>query len=178
MMLLLSKPEVAWKEFAQENNTQQHVFKHYCLPLMITAATLLIVCELIFHSRAVHVVLVDGIRYFVTLFASYYIVYYFFGILMQKKYAITPTKEQLIMMTGYSFTVIYLLYIVIAIFPSFFFLWIFCLYTLYLVWVAAEDVFHLSPQERGFMVIGMSALVIVTPFIVKLILNMLTPNLQ
>ena len=103
-----------------------------------------------------HVLIVHGLVSFGSLFAAFYILQYVLKILMQKRYAITPTKEQSAIVIGYGLVLVFLLFIATAILPSFFFLWIFYLYTAFLLWVAAEVVFNLKVEDRGVFVIGMA----------------------
>jgi len=181
IVLLLTKPEVAWPEFVKEGNPKQQILKRFCYPLMGVAAVVLLLQEAISHRHPaypVHVLIVHSVAYFVSLLAAFYIVQYILGMLMQKRYHLTPTKEQSIIVTGYSFTLVYLLYIVTAIMPSFFFLWVFYFYTAYLLWIAAEEVFDLKVEERGFFVMGMTFFVVIVPVVVLGILKALMPNLQ
>jgi len=181
IVLLLAKPEVAWGDFLKEGNPKQQVLNRFCYPLMAVAAVVLLLQEAIFHRHPafpIHVLIVHSLVYFVSLLSSFYIVQYALNVLMQKRYNLTPTKEQSIIVVGYSFTLVYLLYIVTAIAPSFFFLWVFYFYTTYLLWIAAEEVFDLKVEERGFFVIGMTFFVVLTPVIILGVLRALMPNLQ
>ena len=97
---------------------------------------------------------------------------------MQKRYNITPTKEQSSIVIGYGLVIVFLLFIATAVMPSFFFLWIFYLYTAFLLWVAAESVFNLKVEERGVFVIGMTFFMMIVPVVVYGVLRGMTPNLQ
>jgi len=171
LVLLLTKPEVAWGDFVAEGNPNNNVINKFCYPLMSIATGVLLISEALFRRAPFHVLLVHSLIYFVTLFSSFFIVRYFLAILLEKRYHIAATKDQLTLITGYSFSIVYILYIVTAIFPGFFFLWAFFLYTPYLVWIAADVIFQIQPEARGMLVLGLSALVAGVPWFISLIFN-------
>ncbi|MDP4201541.1 MAG: hypothetical protein Q8861_02515 [Bacteroidota bacterium] len=181
IILLLAKPEVAWPQFMREGFTNKQILKQFCYPLMGVASVLKIIQEAIFHRHPaypIHVLIVHGLVYFGSLLASFYLLQYILKILMQKRYNITPTKEQSSIVIGYGLVIVFLLFIATAVMPSFFFLWIFYLYTAFLLWVAAESVFNLKVEERGVFVIGMTFFMMIVPVVVYGVLRGMTPNLQ
>jgi hypothetical protein len=178
IVLLLVKPEVAWTEFVNEPDAKQLAIRKFSYPLMGAAALALLLSQIIFHHYPVHVLVIHAVVYFVSLFAALHISMYILGILMRKRYNFPLSDEQKTVVTVYSFTVIFVLHIATALFPGLFFLWIFALYTPYLLWTAAEEVFGLKPEERGFLVLGASASVILSPLVVRIIINILMPHLQ
>jgi hypothetical protein len=171
LVLLITKPEIAWVHFVAEGNPNDKVLNKFCYPLMSIAAGVLLISEALFRRAPVHVLLVHSMVYFVTLFSSFYIVRYALAILLDKRYNIAATKDQLTLVTGYSFSIVYIVYILTALFPGFFFLWVFFLYTPYLIWIAADEVFQIKPDARGMLVLGLSALVAGVPWFISLVFN-------
>ncbi|MBB3186779.1 hypothetical protein [Microbacter margulisiae] len=171
LVLLLTKPEIAWGEFLSEGRVKENVINKFCYPLMSIAAGIFLVSNLVFHHTSIHAVIIRSLIYFVTLFSSFYIVRYALSYLLVKRYEITASKDQLTLVTGYSFSIVYLLYIMMAFSSSFFFLWVFFLYTPYLIWIAADVLFDIKPEARGMLVIGLSALIAGVPWFINLIFN-------
>jgi hypothetical protein len=181
IVLLLTKPEVAWPQFVKEGFSNKQILKQFCYPLMGLASVLKILQEAIFHRHPgypIHVLIVHGLVCFGSLLGAFYILQYVLKILMQKRYDITPTKEQSAIVIGYGLVLVFLLFIATAVLPSFFFLWIFYLYTAFLLWVAAEVVFKLKVEERGLFVIGMTFFMMIVPVVVYGLLRGMMPNLQ
>lgn len=171
LVLLFTKPEVAWGVFVAEGKPNENVINKFCYPLMSTAAGVLLLSEALFRRAPFHVLLVHSLIYFITLFSSFFIVRYALAILLDKRYHITASKDQLTLVTGYSFSIVYLLYILTAIFPGFFFFWAFFLYTPYLIWIAADVIFQIQPEARGMLVLGLTALVAGVPWFINLLFN-------
>lgn len=181
IVLLLAKPEVAWLEFMKAGSSNKQILNDFCFPLMGLASVLKILQEAIFHRHPaypIHVLIVHGLVYFGSLWASFYILQFILKVMMQKRYNITPSSSQSATVTGYGLALVFLLFIATAIMPSFFFLWIFYLYTAYLLWIAADSVFSLKVEERGFFVIGMTFFMMIVPVMVYGLLRGMTPNLQ
>jgi hypothetical protein len=180
ILLLLAKPEVAWPELLKKGGSNRQILKEFCYPLMGVAALLKIIQEAIFHRHPaypIHVLVVHGVVYFGALLAAYYILQYILKVLMQKQYNILPTAEQSAIVIGYGLVVVFLLFIATALLPSFFFLWIFYLYTAYLLWIVAEAAFGLKVEDRGLFVIVMTFCMMIVPVVLHGILRGIMPNL-
>ncbi|MGC9150543.1 MAG: hypothetical protein ACP5F6_02100 [Microbacter sp.] len=179
LILLFTKPEVAWVQFQSEGNSKYMVMNKFSYPLMITAAVLATIADLLFRHASVHVAIIHGLIDFVTLFSSFFIVRFFLSMLLVKKYQISVNKELLSLVTAYSFSIVFVLYIFMALSPSFFFLWIFFFYTPYLIWIAGDVIFHIDVEARGTFVLGLTGLIAGVPWIISFIFNNLfLPNLK
>lgn len=179
LIFLFTKPEQAWVQFQAEKDAKILVLNKFSYPLMILGAVLVIISDILFRHNSIHVAIIHGIIDFVTLFSSFFIVRFFLSMLLTKKYQITANKDVLTIVTGYSFSIIYLLYIFTALSNSFFFLWIFFFYTPYLIWIAADVIFNIKSEERGTFVLGLTGLLAGVPWVISFIFNNLfLPNLR
>jgi|YelNatPaOPRAMG01_1025707.scaffolds.fasta_scaffold01090_21 hypothetical protein len=179
LILLFTKPEIAWVQFQSEKNSMSIVMNKFSYPLMIAGAVLLMIADVLFRHDSFHVAIIHGLIDFITLFSSFFIVRFFLSMLLEKKYTLKVGKELLSLVTGYSFSIVYLLYIFTALSPSFFFLWIFFFYTPYLIWIAADVIFHMESEARGTFVLGLTGLIAGVPWIISFIFNNLfLPNLK
>mgnify|MGYP002356634082 CR=1 FL=1 len=79
---------------------------------------------------------------------------------------------------GYSLALSFVLSIVLSLLPEFFFLKIFVLYTVYIIWEGAAPYMQVGDSERMKFVGVSSAVVLLTPSIIEIILVMLMPGLR
>ncbi|GAB6010773.1 YIP1 family protein [Viscerimonas tarda] len=75
---------------------------------------------------------------------------------------------------AYSSSLVYMVGIIVSILPDFFFLWLFSIYTFYIVYAGSEIYYRIIPEKRmNFMVIA-SLLIIGVPIIIRTCLSMMT----
>ena len=79
---------------------------------------------------------------------------------------------------GYSSSLMFVLYIITALLPEFFFLYIFVLYTIYIIWEGAMVYMHVVEEERLKFTVIASFLVILSPFVIEHALRMLMPGFR
>ena len=79
---------------------------------------------------------------------------------------------------GYASALMFVLYIITALLPEFFFLHIFVLYTVYIIWEGAVVFMQVDENERLKFTVIASFIVIVTPFVIEHALRMLMPGFR
>jgi hypothetical protein len=79
---------------------------------------------------------------------------------------------------GYASSLMFLLYIITALLPEFFFLHIFVLYTVYIIWEGAVVYMQVDESERLKFTVIASFIVIVTPFAIEQTLRFLMPGFR
>jgi hypothetical protein len=79
---------------------------------------------------------------------------------------------------GYASSLVFVLYIVTALLPEFSFLYIFVLYTVYIIWEGAVAYMQVDEAERLKFTVIASAIVILTPFVIEHALRMLMPGFR
>ena len=62
IVLLLTKPEVAWPQFVKEGFSNKQILKQFCYPLMGAASVLKILQEAIFHRHPAYPIHVFSLR--------------------------------------------------------------------------------------------------------------------
>ena len=95
------------------------------------------------------------------------------GKLLPKKEISDAVSHTLV---SYSFTVVFLLNIVLAFFPSLFFLALLGVYTLYIVFVGVGVILDIEENSRGKLSMSLSALIILMPLLIGWVLGKLLPN--
>ena len=79
---------------------------------------------------------------------------------------------------GYASSLMFVLYILTALLPDFFFLYIFVLYTVYIIWEGAVVYMQIEEEDRLKFTVIASFIVILTPFITEHALRMLMPGFR
>jgi len=79
---------------------------------------------------------------------------------------------------GYSSSLLFVMNVVTALLPEFFFLQIIVLYTVYIIWEGSAGFMKVKEEERLKFTVIASFIVIVTPFIIEHVLRMLMPGMR
>ena len=79
---------------------------------------------------------------------------------------------------GYSTSLVYVLYMVQAVFPELFFFKIFILYTVYMIWESAETYMEIPEKDKMKFTVFVSVIVLLSPILIEYILFMFMPGLR
>ena len=79
---------------------------------------------------------------------------------------------------GYASSLMFVLFIITALLPEFFFLYIFVLYTVYIIWEGAVVYMQVEEENRLKFTVIASVIVILTPFVIEHALRMLMPGFR
>jgi len=79
---------------------------------------------------------------------------------------------------GYSSSLMFVLLILLALLPEFIFLWMFILYTFYIVWMGAHPYMKVKEEEQMKFTILASVIIVGTPFLIDRLLFLLMPGLR
>jgi len=79
---------------------------------------------------------------------------------------------------GYASSLLFVLFIITALLPDFFFLHIFVLYSVYIIWEGAVAYMQVDEDNRLKFTVIASVIVILTPFIIEQALRMLMPGFR
>ena len=72
----------------------------------------------------------------------------------------------------------FVLLILLALLPEFIFLWMFILYTFYIVWMGAHPYMKVKKEEQMKFTILASVIIVGTPFLIDRLLFLLMPGLR
>ena len=109
-----------------------------------------------------------------SLFASFHMSSFLLNEYAGKLTDIGKNIDKARVFVAYSSSIIYLVEIAVAIFDDFFFLWLFVLYTFYIVYAGAEEYYKITSERRTNFMIITSLLILIMPFIMKSVLSMMT----
>lgn len=98
-------------------------------------------------------------------------------LLLQYKFEIEVDLRNIMFTVASSMTVVFVVKFFAYILPNLFFVSLFYLYCFYLVWAMSEGVIDIPEEKRNNYMVLVSFIIIVVPFVVGKILNLLIPNL-
>ena len=175
-LLLLSKPEMGWRIVVDEQASSKQVTQEYVIPFLVLCVLAEFLGYLLYGSSGVHFAVIKALFAAISLFGSWwlsvkiskFLVYFF-----HKKEISDAVSCTLV---SYSFTVVFLLNILLAFFPSLFFLVLVILYTLYVVFVGVGVVLDVEAHLRGKLSVSLSLLIILLPMVIDWVLGKMLPN--
>ncbi|MDD3788155.1 MAG: Yip1 family protein [Petrimonas sp.] len=170
---LITSPQPAWKDIASQEEDHQEFLNRFLFPVFgIIALTSFIGGLWFTRDGSLEIALKRTIVNVVTVYGGYFIASYIlnetaprFGL---EKHLFTYQR-----FVGYSSVVLYALYMILPFLSDFFILWLFAIYTFYIVYVGTEKYFGL-PDDRtmNFSVLA-TLLVLVVPGAINAVLMFL-----
>jgi hypothetical protein len=175
--LILSSPTKAWQQITSDKteNSLSALRFFYTLLLIGVGATFF---GSLLYKSGFHFVgaLLKSIIVGISLYGGFWGIYFLLLEALKKYIRIIPDKQTCLQLVIYSYTAILIIDIITALVPSFFFLKIINLYTVYLVWEGVGLLFDFEEKNRGNLVLSLSISMIVFPYIIERILFYLLPT--
>ena len=177
IILLIFYPANAWKKInatGYDNNIQ----KDYLLPLILTGVLTTVLGYSFNHSFDIQAV----IKIISVVFLSYYIGFFAAACLIRlfiyKMYDQEIDWKRILHFTGYSFTVVLVINMIVGLIPvDAFFLKVFNLYTVAVV-LHGSVVLGIAEEERSRFAIVATIIILVCPFAVKFLMNLMMPGMS
>ena len=175
---LIIDTQSGWDDIANERSSVKDVFFHFTLPFVAVCVLFVAVFGYLYADvNAVAVGILKGLTVAISLLMGNYIAYRGGMIVLSHYNPSFAVKEKVAKLVFYSYSVMYLLVILTAIFPSMFFLKVLNVYTAYLVWDGCRSVMGMNEDERSNFVLIITAVILATPLIVRYILQWMLPNI-
>lgn len=187
-MELISKPEKAWNRLAGEEADQERFLSRYLFPL-IGMLTLAAFVGVFFADRvfSIEKALRLAIKALLSSLCSFYLGAYILDRLLSGPFGGKSDLPLCQRFMGYASSLVYVLMIVLGLLPSgdFFFLYIFVLYTPFIVYAGAgtymgidETPWKWNWTRRTAFTIATSALIIFLPGLIDKFLYFLMPGFR
>jgi hypothetical protein len=109
---------------------------------------------------------------------SFYLIPYILSVQVFPRYKLPKDKLIAERFYGYSSSLIYVVAMLYALFPSMFFLTLLMVYTVYIVWVGAAQFLRLKEEVLMKFTLTAGAVIILFPYIIQAILGMLMPGMK
>ena len=175
---LLTSTAVTWDIIETEDDIKNNTFKSFVLPWIIFCAIVVFVFKLMYATeRGFETSLVTTIITTISLYGGYLISRYVANWYINRKYPKIANQVNTDKVISYSFSAIFVLKIVTAVFPGLFFLQILNIYTAFLVWDSCRAIFKLNEEERANLVVILTAVIIFSPVLISSVVNMMLPNI-
>ena len=179
VIAIISQPAKAWVELRQKEEKGDEFLARFVYPLvgLVTVAAFL---GVLFTRKEfdVEMALKASVRTLVSAFGGFYLAAYLLNELWQGMFKRTKDMRLCQRFVGYASSLMFALNIVLVLFPEFFFLQIFVLYTFYIVWEGAGPYMQVTEAERLKFVALATMVILLTPWCIGLLLSMLMPGLS
>jgi len=179
VVLIISQPAKAWDLLTQKEEKDDEFLSRFVYPLIgfLTVAAFL---GILFTRKEfnVELALKASIRTLVAAFGGFYLSVYLLNEMWQGVFKREKNLQLWQHFVGYSSTLMFTLNAVLMLIPEFFFLRIFVLYTFYIIWEGAPVYMHIEEKERLKFVGISTAVILIIPYLIEVILFLLMPGLR
>ncbi|MCL1938987.1 MAG: hypothetical protein FWF52_11410 [Candidatus Azobacteroides sp.] len=177
---LIAETASSW-EFLSEDQEKdnENFYKDYLFPIIGLIALLAFV-GVVISTKAFSTALALKvvIRQVVIYLGSFYLVSFIVSEWLFPFFGMEKNRVLGERFTGYSSALIYIVAMIEAVFPSFFFLEIIVFYTIYMIWTSAGRFFKMEEELWMKFTIFASVLIMLAPYFIKLLINIFMPNMK
>ena len=174
---LIFSPANAWKEI-NKTGYDGNIQKDYVLPLILTGTLATVLGYSFNHSFDIQAIIKIISIVFLSNYIGFFAAAYLIRLFIYKMYNQEIDWNRILRFTGYSFTVVLVINIIVGLIPiDAFFLKIFNLYTV-VVALHGSVVLGIAEEERSRFAIAATIIIIVCPFIVKFLMNLMMPGMS
>ncbi len=177
---LILQPAKSWAELAEKQDTDNEPFlKRYLYPIFGIIALLAFVGVFInVKEFDVQIALKTTISLVVSVFLGFYLASFALTEVLDRMFGKTKQPKIDQQFVGYASSLLYVVYMLLAIFPELFFLHFFVLYTIYIVWEGAFPYLGIEDSSRTKFTIVASAIILIAPNLIKIFIFMFMPGLR
>jgi len=179
-ILLIFKPLDAWKKLnSKQTDDQESFLSGYVYPF-IGLITLTAFIGVLFTRKQFdfQIALKESILVLLSVFGGFFLASYLFNEMWHTLFHRERDMKLCQRFVGYASSLMYCLYIVLSLFPEFFFLRFFLLYTFYMVWEGAIPFMEVKESEQLKFVGFATLIIILTPLAIEFILGLMMPGLR
>lgn len=180
LVALVSQPRKTWALLAKQSDQEDAYLSRFLYPI-IGIATLASFFSLLFISDtgfSLEIALKKGIVCFVSFFGALYMASYLFRVISDGLFQIEFDKTISLRFIAYSVSLLYVLEIILVLFPEFFIVRILMLYIVYVIWEGCEIFLGIGDKMQMKIVLLASILTLGSPYFIKFILCILMPGLN
>jgi hypothetical protein len=172
---LVVRPVEEWQQIHRESSTFNDMLGNFALPMigLVTLGTF--VSHLINQQTFVfEVALKKALLIFTSLFGGLFIAWYIVSRTM-KYFHFASSREVAGKLTLYSSAPLYVVSLIAALVPEFFFVQVLAFYSLYLSWVGVRALAGPAPEKKFVFSLVVSLSLLIVPFLIRIVLfNLIT----
>lgn len=166
-----------WSKISEEKKPISVIRKEYIYPWIILCVVLVFLFNTIYASeKSIETGILSVIVTSLSMIGGYFISNILCLLYLKKYKPELASKNECETIVAYSYTIIVLIEILIAVIPSLFFLRILSMFVGYVVWEGCRAVWLLKEDERGSIVLIFSIIIIFIPIIINRVIHMMLPN--
>lgn len=179
IIAIVSQPARAWKILAGKEESDHDFLTRFLYPL-IGVLTLAAFVGILFTRKEfdVELALKSSIKTLVSTFGGFYLAAYVMNELWQSVFKRSKDMKLWHRFVGYSSSLVFALKLVLMLLPEFFYLRIFIFYTFYIIWEGAVVYMKVEEKERLKFVGFTTAVVLLAPMLIEVVLFLLMPGLR
>lgn len=172
---IITNPEASWRKLSAHKNHDSFI-NRYLHPIFgVISLTSFIGGLWIIPGGDLQTALKSAIVSLVTVYGGYYIASYILNEILPR-FGIPKDEPKVQQFVGYASALIYALFITLPFLSDFFILWIFALYTVYIVYTG-YGVYIIGKEEHRMNFTGVATtLILLTPTVINGILSILIKN--
>ena len=169
---MITVPDISWRKLSVDKN-HEFFLNRYLYPIFGVISLASFVGGLWFvPDGSLQVALKETIISLVTVYGGYYIGSYILNEFLPRL-GISKNQTEVQQFVGYASSLIYALFIVLPFLSDFFILWVFALYTVYIVYTG-YGLYIIGKEETRMSFTGIAtALILLTPALINTILSFL-----
>lgn len=165
-----------WNQIEQEDNSKGQIVKHFLFPWIFICTFFVMVFDMLYTSGNIFKAgIISLLTTFISYSGAFYITRYLSFRFLNQKYPERYSKYEIEKIIAYSFSIVFIIKIVVSVVPSLFFLKILNIYTIYLVWDACRAILKLDEEERGNFVLLTTGLILICPFVFNKLIGFMLP---
>jgi hypothetical protein len=177
---LITKPVPTWEKLSekQEKNNDDF-YRSYLFPIIGIIALLsfaggIISAETFNVQKALKTV----ISQVMVFGGSFYLSSFLLSKYIFPRFDLEKDKLFAERFTGYSSALVYVVAMFLSLFPGFFFLYVFLLYTIYIVWTGSSEFLKIEESLSLKFTIYTSLLILLMPFLTGSLITLLMPGMK
>lgn len=180
LLLLISSPAKAWEEILIEEDKRK-VLAAFVYPLigLCGLAVFLGSLSFSFDAFSLQTAMTKACSVLISLFGGYFLASYLVNLYGMKA---LKREHELILcqqFVGYPMSVLFVLDIVLGLFPSFFILrWILQFYMVWVVWEGAQKLMMVKEEKLLSYTLIVSAIIILSPIVLKVLFDYMSVTLR
>lgn len=170
---MIFSPQISWEYVSMRQDA--NLYKGFLVPLWT------IICLSAFAGGcfiAANSSLELGFKNLIVETIVLFIGFYITSFLLNEYVATLPGMTKKIknarVFVAYSSSLLYLVGVIASVLPDFFFLWLFAVYTAYIIYVGAGIYYLIIPEKQVKFMTAATTLIIGVPLILRLFLSMMT----
>ncbi len=179
---IITAPAAAWKEITADTTENKPYLSAYFYPLLTFVGLAAFFSPIIHTQETFRIELGLGIQSFIRVFTAYFASYFLSSYVLDRLFVrwlgLAPDKIKAEKLCVYSLTPLLLVRIFTFLVKDLFFLYIFVVYTVYIVWEASGGLYEMPGRQRGRFTALTILVIMLSPVLIEFILIKLLPGLS